>query len=195
MNLEKVNIIKSIRSGDISSFQHLFDNYHKKIYNVVRSMGMSREDSEGIVQEVFLNIWKDRATLDENLSINALLITISKRLVFKKIRRKAYNITHRNYIKNTNHNRSNITEDEVIYMDIKRFAEEGINKLSPIRKQVFIMSRQKGLTNDEIAKKLHVSKRTVENHIYRAIISMRKFMQREGIDIGLFLFLFAPGLI
>lgn len=195
MSSEEVNIIKSIRSGDINLFQKLFDLYHKKIYNVSRNMGMSREDSEGIVQEVFLNIWKNRTTLDETLSINALLITITKRLVFKKIRRRAYNIIHRDYVKNTKSNRSNVTEDEVIYKDIKRFAEEGINRLSPIRKQVFIMSRQKGLSNDEIAKKLDVSKRTVENHIYRAIISIRKSMQREGVDIGLSLILLASGLI
>ena len=47
-------------------------------------MDLSHEDAEGVVQEVFLKIWKNRSKLDPELSINAYLIAIVRSLVIKK---------------------------------------------------------------------------------------------------------------
>ncbi len=185
MNSEEREIVSTLRSGSIKSFRKLFYNYHKKIYNISRNMGMYHEDAEGIVQDVFLNVWENRAKLDENLSINAFLITITKRLVFKKIRRKVYDISHQDYVNDRQEGIVNTTEDIILYEDIKKYAEQGIEQLPPVRKQVFLLSKQQGLSNDEIAEKLNMSKRTVENNLYRATKSIREYMKKEGINIGL----------
>jgi RNA polymerase sigma-70 factor (ECF subfamily) len=48
--------------------------------------------------------------------------------------------------------------------------------MPPQRKQIFKMSRKEGLSNEEISKRLNISKRTVENHITQALANLRKVL-------------------
>lgn len=178
--LEK-ELILLLKRGCNKAFRALFSNYHKKIYNLSRNMGLLHEDAEGIVQDVFLQIWENREKLNENFSFNALLFTITKRIIFKKIRKKIYAAAYKNYITHVHKNLNNNTEDEIIYSDLNKYVQNGINQLAPIRKEIFTLSKQQGLTNDGIAQKLNISKRTVENHLYRAIKQIKKFLKVEDI--------------
>lgn len=163
-----------IRNGDTQSFRGLFDRYHAKIYNVSRSLGISQEDSEGVVQEVFLTIWEKRAHLDDTLSINAFMLTIAKRLVYKKIRSKVTRLAHETAEQQAKKSWHNDTEEYIIFSELDQLAKDGIEKLPEGRKQIFMLSREHGLTNDEIARELSISKRTVENQLYRATTALRK---------------------
>ena len=58
------------------------------------------------------------------------------------------------------------------------------------RRRVFYLSKRKGLTNDEIAHKLDLSKRTVENQLYRAISFLKEHIKNESIVALLFFYLF-----
>lgn len=185
MNSEERKRVVSLKNGDIHSFREFFHLFHKKIYNTSRNMGMAHEEAEGIVQDVFLNMWEKKHTLDENLSVNALLITITRRLVFKKIRRKIYDSAHRDFLIGADASSTNQTENDILFEDIKKYAEKGIDQLPEMRKKIFLMSRQNGLSNAEIAKSLNISKRTVENHLYRAGRFIKEYMTKEGINIGL----------
>ncbi|WP_336526895.1 sigma-70 family RNA polymerase sigma factor, partial [Bacteroides acidifaciens] len=51
-----------------------------------------------------------------------------------------------------------------------------IEKMPPQRKRIFQMSRKKGMNNEEIANELHISKRTVENHLTQALKDIRKII-------------------
>ena len=63
---------------------------------------------------------------------------------------------------------------------------ELVTQMPEQRRKVFHLSKRKGLTNDEIAKKLNISKRTVENQLYRAIAFLKKHIKKETMFILLF---------
>lgn len=65
-------------------------------------------------------------------------------------------------------------EDEIDYAELEKLLNKEIDTLPEQRRKVFLMSRQKGLSNGEIAETLGISKRTVETHISLALTALRK---------------------
>lgn len=176
MFLSDKKIARSLKKGKETAFRMLFDKYHLKLYHFCRKMGQCHEDAEEVVQEVLIVAWKSRSGIKEELSLAAWLFTIAKRIVIKKVKRK---ILEDNYLvnqKDLHPSWHQQTEDYIIFANLMDHANEGINRLSPGRKQIFMLSRQQGLTNDEIAEQLNISKRTVENQLYRATRELRDFL-------------------
>ena len=48
--------------------------------------------------------------------------------------------------------------------------------MPPQRKKIYQLSREQGVKNEEIANQLHISKRTVENHLTLALIDIRNLL-------------------
>ena len=63
--------------------------------------------------------------------------------------------------------------DEIVANDLKLLVDLTVSEMPPQRKQIFHLSRQEGLTNDEIAVKLGIQKKTVENHLNLALKELR----------------------
>src|SRR5690606_1278505 len=115
---------------------------------------------------------------------------ISKNLILNKIRKKVNEPLKYENIKE-NSIRTYNTEDEIIYRDLKSFAEIAIHKLPPQRQLVYNLSRVYGLTYQEIADKLAISPRTVEVHLRKALKSIQEFLNiYMSINYSLYVFLF-----
>lgn len=138
-------------------------------------MRLGHEDAEGVVQEVFLKIWKHRAKLDPELSINAYMIAIVRSLVIKKTRREARFFAFQSYqIPLLNHMNSYGPEDDLIYSEFHNLSMEIIEQLPAGQRQIFKMRHLENLSIEEIAEKLNISKRTVENQVFRATKSFKE---------------------
>jgi RNA polymerase sigma-70 factor (family 1) len=177
---EDFALVKSLRAGSDQAYRKLFDKYHQKIYRVSLAMGLHQDDAEGIVQDVFLLVWEQRQKLNEALSFNAFLLTLTKRFVIKKVRQKLVFHAHQENmirLKPTYHTE---TEDEIVFNDLEMYALNCIHALPPARKEILLLSKKEGLSNDEIALKLGVSKRTVENQLYRAIKNIKQHLEKES---------------
>ncbi|MDH5474566.1 MAG: RNA polymerase sigma-70 factor [Cyclobacteriaceae bacterium] len=166
-------VILALKKGERWAFRSVFDQYHLKLYHFAVKMGLSHEDAEGIVQEVFITIWEKRSNIKEELHFKSFLYTITKRLTIKKIRRlileNDFQTTSKNNLQNFNHE----TEEYIVFSDLMEQANTSIEKLPVERKQIFMLSKQHGLSNQEIAEKLNISIRTVENQLYRATKTLR----------------------
>lgn len=140
-------------------------------------MGLSHEDAEGIVQDLFIIIWEKRKALRFELSFKAYLYTIAKRLVIKKVRRNAQQKGYLTALMNSTIDYyEDVTDVGHDQNELLQKLKAQINNLPATRKEIFLLSKETGLTNDEIALQLNISKRTVENHLYRATKSLRKFL-------------------
>ena len=173
------DITSALKKGNQKAYKALFERYHKKIYNVSRRMNINHEDAEGVVQDVFLTIWEKRKHLDKDLSINAFLLTIAKRLIYKKFRSEVVKRKHIQTTIESTDNWQNDTEDYIIFTDLEQNAKLGIDSLPKNRKQIFMLSKESGFSNDQIAEQLNISKRTVENQLYRATKAIKELIDRE----------------
>tara|TARA_Y100001972_G_scaffold129187_1_gene195030 strand:+ start:3772 stop:4368 length:597 start_codon:yes stop_codon:yes gene_type:complete len=175
------DLVARLRDGDDVAFEKLYGKYAGKIYHISRKMGLNNEDAEGVVQEVFLRIWRNRSNLDSSLSFNAYIIAIVRSIVLKQSRKHARFVAFQHYAIQHFPGDTNETEDYVIFTDLDKKSSEVIEQLPVKQKQVFMMKNFEHLSVEEISEKLNLSKRTVENQIYRATKQLRETLVDQKI--------------
>jgi len=182
------DLVRRLIQGDESAFDDIYDRYNRKIYLFSFRNLKNRQDAEGAVQEVFLNLWKDRRKLRKAESINAWLFSVSFNIIRKHFRRLASENKLKHQLSRTNSDEDRTTISELDYNDLMLKAESLIGKLPPRQQHIFLMSRKQGMSNEEISRMLHISEKTVENQISKAKRALRKAFLDESL-ISLFYFL------
>jgi len=187
---EEHKLIKNLIKGDADSFDDIFRRYHERIYAFSLVNLKNKEDSEGVVQEVFLNLWKDRTKLKEVKNLNAWVFKISFNVIrrrFRSVARERQQL--RNYTEATLSDDGALDKD-VEYNDLLAKADKIIDKLPNRQRTIWHMSKREGFSNTEISNKLNITKKTVENHLTRAKTFLKKSFIEDGILSILFFWLF-----
>ena len=172
-------LVKSLKKGDLFSFDQLFLKYSKKLYYFAKGYLGSKEDAEGLVQEVFLMVWNKRKELKEHLSFNAFLYTVTYNAIRKYFRKKAREKKYLDKFLEDYEGQYNKTVTDIEYNNLLELAKIEIEKLPEKRKVIFELSRNEGLSNVEISKHLDISKKTVENQITSALKFLREQFEKE----------------
>ena len=182
------DLVKKLKRGDISSFDELYTLYYKKIYLFARGILKSHEDAESIVQEVFIKIWEKHKELDETQRFESFIFTITYNTSISLIRKK---LSEKNFLDEWYRRIENEMQvvSDVDYNDLNDRAKELIQQLPPRRRQVFLLSREEGLTYSEISRRLGISVNTVENHIAASLKFLRQHLD-DSLVAGLFFLLF-----
>ena len=168
LDIKERTLIKNLVKGDAYAFDELFNSYNQKVYDLsVRNL-RSAVDAECVVQEVFLNLWKDRAKFEELKDLDAWIFTICYNIIRKRFRKLKREREHLQKFFYMNGSIDDSTASEVEYNDLLKKAEIIIDKLPSRQKSVFLLSKNEGLSNSDISEKLSISKKTVENHLTRA---------------------------
>jgi RNA polymerase sigma-70 factor (ECF subfamily) len=148
----------------------------------------SEAEAEELVQEVFTKIWEKRADLKKELSFKSFLFTIAFNIIRKHFRTQAY---LSEYFKTGIISEPDMqTSQKITYDSLYQYITELVNQLPERRKEIFIKSRFEGLSINEIAEKLKISHKTVENQLTDALKFIRTNLNRENIPVILFFFLF-----
>lgn len=184
-----MNITRELKLDRQLALKALFDCYAVDIYRVAFRILKDQYDSEDIVQEVFIKVWSVRHTLDENGNIWSFLYVITKRLALNKLRDKVL-LDSIDLSKEVTHLISSKTADSFTYVsEISDLEKHIINRLPKQQQQVYLLSREEGLTYKEIAERLNISQNTVRNHIVQSLKFFKRTFQKYGYHI-IFFFLF-----
>jgi RNA polymerase sigma-70 factor (family 1) len=184
------DLVNTFKAGDEAAFRLVFDQNFKRLYVFAFKMLKSREHAEEVVNDAFLNVWSNRDKIDASLSITPYLFTVTKRLALNALRQTASSQKAIDNLWNRMENISNQTEEAILVNDLQRFTESKIAILPPQQQQIFKLSRNDGLSYDEIAKQLGISKNTVRNHLSSALKTLRKHLIDPNIFILATLFSF-----
>ena len=166
-------LISRIKEGDESAFRIVFDLYSSKLYAFSYRFLKEKEPCQEVVQEVFLNLWINRAKLDNQYPIAPYLYTITRRLTLNVLRHVATSQSAMDKMWLNVKKVSNETEEEVFLEDLSRFTEQVLSKMPKQQQLIFRMSRHQELSYDEIAEELNISRNTVKNHLVAALKTLR----------------------
>ncbi|NEW83967.1 MAG: RNA polymerase sigma-70 factor [Mariniphaga sp.] len=180
-------IIEQLRAGSKEAFRSLFDAFGPKIHAFALSYLKNNADAEELLQEVFLKLWEVRASLDISKNIKSLLFKICINLIYDFIRRKNIEKAYLDYSVN-NQLYSENTWNEVIYNDMLNTVNLLVAKMPEQRQRIFRLCKEEGLSNDEIAKQLNLSRRTIENQLYRAVSFLKEKLLTGSLPVFLFFF-------
>jgi len=167
------NNIKALCKGDQRAFEVLFLYYQPKLVYFLTGFIKDTEISRDLAQDIFLSIWNNKEKLSEIKSFKAYIFKMGKNAIC-------------NYYDHTLVNEKFVAEQQTRPVDFENseeliFAQQlqalidiTVSKMPNQRKLIYTMSRIEGLSNKEIAEKLNINKRTVENHLTAALADIRK---------------------
>lgn len=163
--------VAGLKAQDEVIFGKVYDLFWSRLYISAFNILRDREQAEDTVQEVFSYLWDNASTL-EIKSLTSWLFTAVRYQVFNVVRsgkvRDRFERLH--LIEET---ASNLAEIKLDNQDIQRRLMEGLEQLPARCKEIFVMSRFEYLSYKEIAQKLQLSEKTVENQIAIALKKLR----------------------
>lgn len=169
------HLIAKIKAGDYKAFLELYHLQHRKVYHFFLKRVKLSEPAEELTQDCFIKCWQYRESLSLRHTLEKQLFIICYSLLINYIRKRS--TAHRrqsDYLRLVN---PGATEQDALSayeaMDQLGVAVEA---LSPAGRQVVTMKVVKGYSNQEIAKELDISTKTVEGHITRSFKILRKLM-------------------
>lgn len=178
-----------IKNGEKLAFKQLFDRYAPRIYNFSLSYLSEKDDAEELVQEVFLKIWEKREMLDPSKNIKAFVFKIAVNIIYDFVRRRNIEQAFADYSKLQFKPDENFTWHDVIFNEMQQNLDKFLKQLPVQQQKIFRLNKIEGYSSSEIAKEMNLSKRTVENHLYRAISALKEHFKSESIIAILYLFL------
>jgi len=174
-NKETKNLLaKRIMKGDLNAFDLLYHTYSQKLYGFAFSMLKNHDDAKEIVQDTFLKIWEKREMINPSGSLQAFLFSVSYHTAIDLIRKRFKDDQYRTYIQTQFPDYESTKEEEpVYYQELNRMLDKIVGELPEQRKKIYLLSREEGLSHKEIAEKLNISVKTVENQITLALKAIR----------------------
>ena len=191
MHLHKGDIPEALETGNVSGdveffirmafkdnakkgYELLFRHYYKVLCSHAIRFVYSKEIAEDLVSEVFCRLWKTSAFDSVTSSYRHYL--------FRSVRNEAYNYLRLEFKPMENLEAAELKESSrsqqpdtiAQYEEILNRVEMVVETLPNQCRKIFLMNRFEGKRYQEIADELHISVKTVEVHIGKALITMRK---------------------
>ena len=186
-NIELLNLLKK---GDMTAFDIIYKKYCKRLYGFVIRYVKYEIDAEEIVQEVFIKIWENREKINLYSSFESYLFTISYNSTISLLRKRIHEKKYLEYIKSCQDEDFSELTDELYFNELNSKIESLLDELTPRQKEIFLLSREEGLTYNEIAKKLGISSNTVKNHIVSVLSFLKSNINNSLATNALFVYLF-----
>lgn len=170
-NISKTSASPPLRI-DRNTFESLYNQYWEKVYAVCYNGIREAEPAREMVQDIFKSLWERRDELELD-NVNNYLIRSAKFKTFDYIRDKCSQQKHLCSKYQDCPNSSNCTEELILFNNLQERVNVLVDTLPCQCRRVFKMSRERGLTNREIASALLISERAVEYHISKALGVLR----------------------
>lgn len=154
-------------------FEQAYRQSVKKLCTICYNAIGDQEVASEIVHNVFLSVWERREVLDLHTDIENYLIRAVKLSSLEHLRTAVLHQKHLSFIALQQQSQANTTDQHVGFSELKLRVESLTSELPPQCGLVFSLSRDKGLSNKEIASMLNISEKTVEAHLSKALKYLR----------------------
>lgn len=178
-NWDEPALVRALAEGDSVAFTEIYKRYWFPLLQHAYQKLNSREEAEEVVQELLAALWHKRATLDIQHLRRYLYTAVTNHVLDRikaQIVRRQYAAQNRPLAPMT----VSSTEDELAAADLTQALAASVAKLPDHTREVFRLSRFEYRSADEIAQRLHLSQKTVEYHLTRALkllrVSLKDFL-------------------
>ncbi|HSH76882.1 MAG TPA: RNA polymerase sigma factor [Longimicrobiales bacterium] len=165
-----------IREGDVRALQVLMDAHWVDIVRYASVLLGSEDDGEDVAQEVFVRVWQKRASWVESGSGAAYLYRIARNLVLGRLRKNRIRARSMSHVLPLR--RAPWTPfDFVARHQLSEAFEGALQDLPLRRREAFELVRVQGLSLSEAAEIMEVTRRTVANHLYLAVLDLESSLR------------------
>jgi RNA polymerase sigma-70 factor (ECF subfamily) len=171
--------------SEIKALEQLFKTFQSGLVSFAYRMVYNEEDAREIVQDVFMGVWRNRAKLDLNEGLKSYLFTATKNKALNHLKKKKEETVELEAVSyGLAASPSTDSEAQLQAEEMKAIIFDEVNKLPDRCRQIFLLSREEGLSYKEIAERLDVSSKTVENQIGIALKRLKERVYGKRKDIS-----------
>lgn len=167
-----IKTVEALSNGDHKAFETIFLSYYNKIKSFIYSYIKSESDAEELAEDLFVNLWINRQSIDTRKSFDAYLHTVARNAAINFLHHKYIHLAYTNNFQPQES--SSTSEEDLIAKELGLLIDNLVDKMPQQRKQIYHLSRNKGLSNTEIAEQLNTTKRNVESQLSLALKEIRK---------------------
>lgn len=173
-HIEDDQLLALLRNNDDQAFTEIYNRYWDRMLYVAGVKSRNLDLAEEIVQDVFLDIWNRRNTLDITGTLEAYLAVSVKYKVINAQARQKHFTRYQQQEFQTRPGTDNSTEEWLTYQELKQRLSALVAGLPEKCRITYQLSREFGLSHKEIAEKMQVTEKAVEANLARAVQSLRK---------------------
>lgn len=166
-----------LRQGDPAALDALLDRYWTPLVTYAAAMLQSWDSAEDTVQETFVRLWERREEWSTTGSLQALLFQITRNLTLDEIRRQRRHLTLLEGQSTVAPQPSATPFDELQATQLETAYLAALAALPERRREVFLLSRQHGLSYQQIAMVMGISPQTVANQLSAALTELRNTLE------------------
>jgi RNA polymerase sigma-70 factor (family 1) len=176
-----LSLVQRLKENDKLAYELIFNKFSKKLYYYTLSYVRSQAETEEIIQNVFVALWENRDMLSEAFPIQNYLYKVTINHIYNYYK---HQLVRRRYFEKMILEGEDVDHDSVqgiLANDLGEIMNKIIGELPLRQRVIFRLSRTDGLCHAEIAQRLGLSVRSVENQIYRALKYIREKLNKESI--------------
>lgn len=176
-------LISKLKAGEEWAFDAIYELYANRLFGQIVKFTRLVEPAQEILQDVFLKVWEQRHRLDSTKSFRSYIFRITENKVYDYFRKASGEKRLLAGWQRSMEYGTNSTDDLLEQERSRQLLEEAIAGLPPQRKRVFTLCKIEGLSYEEVGRQLGISPSTVNDHIVKAMHSIRAYIQ-EHPDTG-----------
>ena len=169
-------LLLRIQHDDKQAFDLLFRKYYTPLCRFALKLNGSEAAAEEAVLEVFIYFWEQRKHLTVSKSIANYLFQSIKNKVYEHFRKVQTRTKYEEEYVSNSTDHEDLTEKQLDDYEISCLIWNAVDQLPEKCREIFQLSRDEGLTYNEIAEHLKVSPKTVENQMGIAFKKLREIL-------------------
>ena len=176
---EEKRLLKQLSKGDEKAFRAIYDAYFNHLSAFVFKICKSTVATEEIVQDVFIKLWTNRHSFSRVASPEAYIFSMARNRTIDHLHRLAKDTDLIGVLSGQLLTVGNDIEDRLNAKELQLLIEEALGQLSTQKKTIFQLSKEQGLSHDQIAEVMQLSKSTVKNHLSETLRHIRQHLSRQ----------------
>jgi len=169
--ISDVQLIDRLKSGDESALTAIYKKYWQQLFLSAYNVLKDKQACEDVIQELFIKLWNSRDDIEIVVSLKAYLYASIRYEVYRQIR--AGVVTSDVFDALANRLQSPATHENLEYKELVSQVNSVVETLPEKCREVYKLSREEYLTHKQIASRLNISTKTVENHLTKALKQLR----------------------
>jgi RNA polymerase sigma factor (sigma-70 family) len=161
----------------VSAFDSLYWRYYQVVYRNILKLTKDPLVSEDILQEVFIRLWEKRQDINYEQPVVKWIFVISFNLSIDYTRKKLREQElHRKLLLDTNA----IPQNGSVYEDYYHLLKRAIEQLSPQKQRIVKLCKLEGMTYEEAAAEMKISRHTVKEYLSAAMASLSEYVRQHA---------------
>ena len=169
-------LINRLRNGDESALTELYNKFWQSLFVSSYNILKDKELCEDIIQDIFMNIWHNREKLEINISLKGYMYACARYQVFNQFKKNKDKIHVELFEDLDKRFQYSTPETQLMHEELLEQINSIVEALPEKCQLVYKLSREEQLSHKEIAERLDISTKTVENHITKALHVIRLSM-------------------